>query len=102
MCMVEHGQAGTPWNDPDFGPAPPREPYFDSTRGAWILSRYTDVVAALREKALHLASPRGKTFPDGENEAERSRQFAQVRAELNLISTAKWRSESRAIAHRVM
>ena len=102
MCMVQHEQGGTPWNDPDFGPAPPKEPYFDSTRGAWILSRYTDVVAALREKALHLASPKGETFPDGENETERSRQFAQVRAELNLMSTAKWRSEARTIAHRII
>jgi cytochrome P450 len=102
MCMEQHEESGTPWDDPDFGPPPPKEPHFDSTRGAWILSRYTDVVAALREKALHLASPMGETFPDGEDEAERSRQFAQVRAEITNMSTAKWRSEARTIAHRVI
>jgi cytochrome P450 len=100
--MEQHEQGATSWDDSDFGPAPPKDPYFDSTRGAWILSRYADVVAALREKALHLASPKGETFPDGEDEAERSRQFAQVRAEIALMSTAKWRSEARSIAHRVI
>jgi cytochrome P450 len=102
MCMEQHEQGGTSSDDPDFCPAPPKEPYFDSTRGAWILSRYTDVVAALREKALHLSSPKGETFPDGENEAERSRQFAQVRSEITLMGTAKWRSDTRSIAHRVI
>jgi cytochrome P450 len=100
--MEQHEQGGAAWDDPDFGPAPPKEPYFDSTRGAWVLSRYADVVAALREKALHLASPKGKIFPDGEDEVERSRQFAQVRAEIVLMSTAKWRSAARSIAHRVL
>ena len=31
---------------------PPADPYFDSQRNAWILSRYRDVAAALREPAL--------------------------------------------------
>jgi cytochrome P450 len=92
----------TSGDDPDFAPSPPKEPYFDSTRGAWILSRYTDVAAAMRERALHLASPKGKTFPDGEDDAKRLRQFAQVRSEINLLSTAKWRSEARSLAHRVI
>lgn len=87
---------------PDFAPSPPEEPYFDATCGVWILSRYTDVAAALRERALHLASPEGKTFPDGEDDAKRSCKFAQVRAEINLISAVEWRSEARSLAHRVI
>ena len=102
MCMVQHEQTATPWFDPDFRPSPPEEPYFDTTSGAWILSRYTDVVAALRESALHLASPQGETFPDGEDEMERSRQFAQVRAEIASMGSDKWRTEARNIADRVI
>ena len=102
MFMEQHEEGGTCWDDPDFGPAPPQEPYFDSTRGAWILSRYTDVAAAMRERALHLASPKGKTFPEGEDDAKRSLQFAQVRAEITIMSAAKWRSEAGGLAHRII
>lgn len=100
--MEHHEQGGMPGDDPDFAPAPPKEPHFDLTRGTWILSRYIDVVAALREKGLHLASPKGETFPDGEDDAKRTRQFAQVRAEIILMSAATWRSEARSLAHRVI
>jgi hypothetical protein len=49
-----------------------------------------------------MASPKGKTFPDGEDDAKRLRQFAQVRNEIVLISAAKWRSEATSLAHRVV
>jgi cytochrome P450 len=40
---------------------PPEDPYFDSRLNAWILSRYRDVAAALRESRLIPASARSKT-----------------------------------------
>lgn len=86
----------------EFAPSPPREPYFDSTREAWILSRHADVIAALRESELHLASPKGKTFPDGEDGAKRSHKFAQIRGELVLMSSEKWHSEVRNLANRAI
>jgi cytochrome P450 len=88
--------------DREFAPSPPKEAYFDSTRGAWILSRHADVFAALRERALQLSSPKGKTFPDGEDDAKRSHKFAQVRGELILMSSAKSNSEARTLAHQVV
>lgn len=88
--------------DREFAPPPPKEPYFDSTRRAWILSRHADVFAAMRERALHLSSPKGRTFPDGEDDAKRLHKFAQVRGELTLMSSAKWYSEARNLAHRVI
>lgn len=88
--------------DREFAPPPPKELYFDSTRGAWILSRHADVFAAMRERALHLSSPKGRTFPDGEDDAKRLHKFAQVRGELILMSSAKWNSEARRLAHRVI
>jgi cytochrome P450 len=39
---------------------PPEDPYFDSRLGTWILSRYRDVAAALREPSLIPVSPRSK------------------------------------------
>lgn len=88
--------------DQEFAPSPPKEPSFDSTRGAWILSRHADVFAAMRESALHLASAKGRTFPDGEDGAKRLHKFAEVRAELILMSSAKWYSEAGDLAHRVI
>ncbi len=44
-------------SDP-LSPQPPGEPQFDPHLGAWVLSRYTDVAAALREPALWPVSSR--------------------------------------------
>ena len=41
-------------------PAAPRAAYFDAERKAWIISRYADVLAALREPALKQERPAGK------------------------------------------
>ena len=38
-------------------PAPPSVPFFDPAENAWVVSRYADVLAALREPALRPAGP---------------------------------------------
>jgi cytochrome P450 len=38
-------------------PSPPAPPFFDPLQEAWVLSRYGDVAAALREPALLLSGP---------------------------------------------
>jgi cytochrome P450 len=38
-------------------PAQPPAPFFDSADSAWVMSRYADVLAALREPALRPAGP---------------------------------------------
>jgi cytochrome P450 len=88
--------------DSDFNPAPPTEPHFDSARGVWVLSRYADVWAALREPALHQSSPKGETFPTGEDETARSKIFAQVRTEIAHMSAGRWRSDMEDAARTVM
>ena len=85
-----------------FNPAPPTEPHFDSARGVWIVSRYDDVCAALREPALYLSSSRGETFPTGEDETARSKIFAQVRNEIAQMSAGRWRSDMENAAKTVM
>jgi cytochrome P450 len=44
-----------------WGTRPPEDPYFDSRLNAWVLSRYKDVTAALREAHLIPASARSTT-----------------------------------------
>ena len=41
----------------DVPPGRPAPPYFDPVQNAWVLSRYGDVLAALREPALRQAGP---------------------------------------------
>ncbi|HEY3744423.1 MAG TPA: hypothetical protein VGL53_31485, partial [Bryobacteraceae bacterium] len=42
--------------DDPLSPPPSREIAFDSDRGVWVLSRYADVLAAMREPALQPVS----------------------------------------------
>jgi cytochrome P450 len=58
--MREKG--GTQNSDP-LMPDPPEPAHFDLGVSAWVLSRYADVVAALREPALRQEKPRGKSSP---------------------------------------
>jgi cytochrome P450 len=85
-----------------FIPRPPQDAYYDSTRTAWVLSRYGDVQAALRERALHQASPRGETFPAGEDEVQRAETFAQVRAEIAELHRGRWRADMESEAGAVL
>lgn len=41
-------------------PPPPTAPYLDEARGAWVLSRYRDVMAALRDPELWPVAARGE------------------------------------------
>src|SRR5579864_9830455 len=42
---------------PNVAPPRPEAPFFDSALNAWVLSRYGDVLAALREPTLRQAGP---------------------------------------------
>jgi cytochrome P450 len=88
--------------DSDFNPVPPTEPHFDSAQGVWVLSRYADVWAALREPALYQSSPKGETFPTAEDETARSQVFEQVRNEIAQMSAGRWRSDMADAAKTVM
>jgi cytochrome P450 len=78
-----------------FIPSTAKEAYFDSARGAWILSSYSDVSAALRERGLVQTSLEGNEFPDTEDEAARARLFARLRAEMVEIHAGRWITEMR-------
>lgn len=88
--------------DAHFIPLSPRDAYFDATRQAWILSRYRDVQAALRERRLHQASPRGEVFPGSEDKPARAEAFAQVKSEIAEIQRGRWRAEMEFEARSVL
>jgi cytochrome P450 len=75
-----------------FRPEAPLPPYFDDARQAWILSRYADVSAALREPALLQATSKNEALPgDG---AERHAQInSVVQADIARMSSSAWRAE---------
>ena len=49
-----------------LSPPPPEAPYFDQAAGAWILSRYADVLAAFRETRLWPIGQRGERIAQGQ------------------------------------
>ena len=65
-------------------------PRFDSALNAWVLTRYADVLAALRESRLCQISPRTKRDSCIRNEITRLQKRKQVRATLSRSSLAGW------------
>ena len=75
-----------------FQPSLPAAPCFDAARSAWILSRYADVAAALREAALCQATASNQlTAPD--QDAQHHRLAADVQADVARMSTEEWRTQ---------
>lgn len=84
-----------------FGPAPAEAPLFDISRNAWILSRYSDVYAALREPSLLQATPQGKATSTDDG-ASHARLFAEVQADMSRMSSTAWRAEMESVLHSLL
>jgi cytochrome P450 len=75
-----------------FQPSLPAAPCFDAARNAWILSRYVDVSAALRETSLCQSTANNEpTAPD--QSAQHSRLASGVQADIARMSTEAWRTQ---------
>lgn len=72
-----------------FQPSLPGAPCFDAARNAWILSRYADVAAALREPLLCRATAHDE--PAAPNGSAHARLHVDVQADLARVNTAAWR-----------
>ena len=84
-----------------FRPAPAEAPLFDASRNAWVLSRYTDVYAALREPTLLQATSRGEaTSPD--DIATHARLYTAVQADMSRMNGAAWRAEMENILRSLL
>lgn len=80
-------------------PPPAREPYRDSARDAWVLSRYRDVTAALRDSGLWPPGARGEDQSRTRDELGRLRLRGDVQEALSASKVAAWDIETRRLAH---
>jgi len=65
--------------------------YFDVEQNAWVLSRYADVFAGLRESALGQTAGKHETVAD--EAAQHARLYTQVQADIERMSTEWWRTQ---------
>jgi len=73
-------------------PPPPKPPFFDASQNAWVLSRYGDVLAALREHRLRQAGP--QTAP--------IRVREDVLASFSPSMISAWREQTEPLAYRII
>jgi cytochrome P450 len=79
-------------------PSPPEieAPYFDNALGAWVLSRYADIVAAFRASNLAPAGPNSKKTVELCDESRRLKMRAETMEALSPAQLRLWRDQ---IAH---
>lgn len=77
-------------------------PYFDSSRGAWVLSRHADVVAALREPRLRLKSEVKEDRREIGNSSLPSRVRLNTLAALSATKLAEWQTQIKPLAYKLI
>jgi len=75
-----------------FQPPLSSAPCFDVARDAWILSRYADVAAALREASLCPSTAANEPIMPDES-AQYGRLAADVQADIARMNTEEWRTQ---------
>ena len=81
-----------------MSPSVPQAAHFDSSRCAWVLSRYADVLAALREPRLWPVAARGEDQSKTRDHAGRLRLRADVQEALCPSRVAEWRAQMEALS----
>ena len=89
-----HQECARPdWSD-DYldSPSPPeiKVPYFDHKLGAWVLSRYADVLAAFRNPLLIPTGAKALSKKKAPDEAARLKMRAETKTALSLRQLHKW------------
>ncbi len=92
MASHRTSSARSPEGRSSLIPPPPAPPLFDPLQNAWVLSRYDDVTAALREPALQPAGPQKSPAHLRED----------VAATLSQAEILDWRQRIEPLAYRIM
>jgi cytochrome P450 len=82
-------------NPPAAGP-----PYYDESRGEWVVSRYRDVLAALREPLLWPAAQPGDDSNSGRDDS--GRLLLRGASQEALAHVEQWEAEIAPTAHRAL
>ena len=83
-------------------PPPPQPPYFDQERGAWVISRYADVTAALREPFLWPLAPQRADDSSARDDAGRLLLRPAVQEVLSGARVAEWQDRVEALARNAV
>jgi cytochrome P450 len=83
-------------------PARPEAAWFDSARNAWILSRYADVWAALREPNLWPVNGKHEIQRDGREADGRLQQRAPMLEAIAGARVEEWRPRLEALTYRAL
>lgn len=89
-----------PGEDP-LSPPAPRDAVFDPALNAWVLGKYTDVLAAFRETRLWPAGPRKEKNSKIPDHAVQQRIRAEVKTALSASKFAEWRVRLEFLAERL-
>jgi cytochrome P450 len=83
-------------------PPRPRAPHFDPAKNAWVLSRYPDVWAALREPHLWPVGGKREIQPDTRDDAGRLKLRAEMLDALSASRLEEWRPRLEALTHSAL
>ncbi len=100
-----HSRAGVKHTDPEYedplSPPPPRDAVFNSDLNAWALSKYADVMVALREPALWPVPPRKAKNLKSPDEAALRSLRARVLDAFSSARLNQWEKEIHRAAARL-
>jgi cytochrome P450 len=82
-------------------PSPPEieAPHFDDLLGAWVLSRYSDVLAAFRSSSLSPIGPNSKSTSKPPDESDQLKMREETREVLSPAQLRSWRECMTPLVH---